>query len=295
MSRERQGSGKGRTSGRQQSGTSKPSGRGGQHKSDRSPARGNAPIRKKPGKNTSTSSSTKTSDTIRLNKYIANSGMCSRREADMYIATGNITVNGQVINEMGYQVKREDDVRFDGRRIQPEPQAYVLLNKPKGFAVTTSNEKGMTVMDLVSGATKARIKPIGRLGRNASGLLLFTNDDTIHQKFTNSKKGVEKLYHLELNKNLKPEHFQKIQEGLTIEGKKVTVEEISYVHDAPQTQVGLKIKNTGSGVIRSIFDHLGYQLIKVDRVMIGSLTKKDLARGRWRHLTQLEVNSLRML
>jgi 23S rRNA pseudouridine2605 synthase len=131
-------------------------------------------------------------DGIRLNKYISNSGICSRREADTYIATGLVTVNGKVINEMGFKVKLEDDVRFDGRRINPEPLTYVLLNKPKGFATTTSESKGQTVMDLVSNASNARITPIGRLGRNATGLLLFTNDDILKEKL--SKKGMERCF-----------------------------------------------------------------------------------------------------
>ena len=232
---------------------------------------------------------------IRLNKYISNSGICSRREADMYITTGSVTVNGKVINEMGYKVKLEDDVRFDGRRINPEPKAYVLLNKPKGFATTTSNDKGNTVMDLVSGATKSRIKPIGRLGRNATGLLLFTNDETVHQRFTNSKVGVPKLYHVTLSKNLKVADLDRVKEGLLIDGKNIDVEEISFVDGAPKKEVGLAIKHTGNSVIRAIFEHLNYDVVKIDCVTIGGLTKKDLPRGRYRHLTALEVNNLRML
>lgn len=232
---------------------------------------------------------------IRLNKYIANSGICSRREADMYISIGNVTVNGKVVNEMGYKVKLEDDVRFDGRRINPEAKAYVLLNKPKGFATTTSNEKGNTVMDLVANSTKSRIKPIGRLGRNATGLLLFTNDEEVHQRFTNSKQGVIKLYHVELAKNLKVADIDRIREGLTIEGKKVAVEEITYVEGAPKKEIGLKIKHTGNSVIRSIFDHLNYDVVKVDCVIIAGLTKKDLPRGHWRHLTSQEVINLKMM
>ena len=150
--------------------------------------------------------------------------MCIR---DRYISIGNVTVNGKVINEMGYKVQLDDDVRFDGRRINPEVKAYVLLNIPKGFATTTSNDKGNTVMDLVANATKSRIKPIGRLGRNATGLLLFTNDEEVHQRFTNSKQGVIKLYHVELSKNLKMADLDRIREGLKIEGKTITVEEIS--------------------------------------------------------------------
>ena len=232
---------------------------------------------------------------IRLNKYIANSGMCSRREADMYISTGSVTVNSKVVTEMGYKVKLEDDVRFDGTRISPEKKAYVLLNKPKGFATTTSEGKGRTVMDLVANATKSKIKPIGRLGRNSKGLLLFTNDETVVAKFTNSNKGVARLFQIELDKNLKYEDLKKIREGFKIEGKLVSVEEISFVDGASKKEVGLKIKNTGNTIIRTIFEHFRYDIISVDCVAIGHLTKKDIPRGHWKLLTEQEINTLKML
>ena len=147
---------------------------------------------------------------IRLNKFISNSGICSRRDADMHISIGSVKVNGKVVTEMGYKVNLDDEVRFDGARIYPEKKAYVLLNKPKGFSTTDSKSKGKTVMDLVSNATNAKIKPIGRLGRNTTGLLLFTNDELIMNKFTNSKKGVARLFYIELDKNLKAEHLKQI-------------------------------------------------------------------------------------
>ncbi|MBT8260869.1 MAG: rRNA pseudouridine synthase [Bacteroidia bacterium] len=234
-------------------------------------------------------------DLIRLNKYIANSGVCSRREADQQIAIGLVTVNGKVITEMGYKVKREDEVKFDGARISPEKKAYVLLNKPKGFATTTSEGKGRTVMDLVANATNSRIRPIGRLGRNSMGLLLFTNDESIHTKFTNSKNGVARLFHIELDKNLKFEDLKQIKEGFKIDGKEIMVEDISYIQGSPKKEIGLKIKNTGNSIIRTIFEHFNYNLIKVDCVMIADLTKKDIPRGHWKHLTEQEVNNLNML
>ncbi|GGI55812.1 pseudouridine synthase [Winogradskyella haliclonae] len=234
-------------------------------------------------------------DEIRLNKYIANSGMCSRREADENISIGLVTVNGKVVTEMGYKVKPTDEVRFDGRRINPEPKAYVLLNKPKGFATTTAEGKGRTVMDLVSNATSARIKPIGRLGRNSLGLLLFTNDDEVVQKFTNSKNGVARLFQVELDKNLKFEDFKKIKEGFKIKGKLISVEEISYIDGESKNKIGIKIKNTGNTILRAIFDELKYDLVKIDCVSIGHLTKKDIPRGHWKHLTIQEVNTLKML
>lgn len=271
----------------------KVSGRGTNNKRSKSYARGNAPIKKK--QTVSKPQKAESDGLIRLNKYIANSGMCSRREADENIAIGLVTVNGTVVTEMGYKVQLDDEVRFDGRRINPEPKTYVLLNKPKGFASTTSQTKGRTVMDLVANATKARIKPIGRLGRNSTGLILFTNDEEITNKFTNSKTGVSRLFQVELDKNLKQEDLAKIQEGFRLDGKEIKAEEISYIKDTSKNEVGLKIKNTGNQIIRTIFNHFGYDVIKIDCVAIAHLTKKDLPRGHWKHLTQQEVNNLKML
>ncbi len=234
-------------------------------------------------------------DEIRLNKYISNSGICSRREADMHISVGAVTVNGKVVTEMGYKVKISDEVRFDGSRVSPEKKAYVLLNKPKGFATTTSEGKGRTVMDLVANATNSKVKPIGRLGRNSKGLLLFTNDETVVAKFTNSNKGVGRLFHIELDKNLKFEDLKKIREGFKIEGKLIAVEEISYIDGASKKEIGLKIKNTGNTILRTIFDYLKYNIISIDCVAIAHLTKKDIPRGHWKHLTEQEINTLKML
>ncbi len=279
MSKQRDSKSKGKTSGRD----GKPN-----HK--KSYVKEHAPVKKKPQPKTASNP-----DEIRLNKYIANSGVCSRRDADMHISIGSVSVNGKVITEMGFKVKLDDEVRFDGARINPEKKAYVLLNKPKGFATTTSEGKGRTVMDLVANATNSRIKPIGRLGRSSLGLLLFTNDETIVEKFTNSKNGVPRLFHIELDKNLKLEDLKKIQEGLKIEGKLVAVEEVSYIVGASKNEIGLKIKNIGNTIIRSIFDHLKYEIVTLDCVAIGHLTKKDIPRGHWKHLTELELNTLKML
>ena len=215
---------------------------------------------------------------IRLNKFISNSGICSRRDADMHISIGSVKVNGKVVTEMGYKVNLDDEVRFDGARIYPEKKAYVLLNKPKGFSTTDSKSKGKTVMDLVSNATNARIKPIGRLGRNTTGLLLFTNDELIMNKFTNSKKGVARLFYIELDKNLKAEHLKQIKEGFKINGKLISVEEISYVENSSKKEIGLSIKNTGNTIIRTIFDHFKYDIIKLDCVKIANLTKKGYSK-----------------
>jgi len=250
-------------------------------------ARSQKPVNKTPNKPSNPS------DGIRLNKYIANSGICSRREADMYIQVGSVEVNGKIINEMGFKVKLNDEVKFDGRRISPEAKAYVLLNKPKGFATTTSNAKGNTVMDLVAKAANVNLHPIGRLGRNATGLLLFTNDDDFMQKFT--RRGVSRLFHIELDKNLKSEDIQRIRDGLKIDGKTIEVEDVSWVKNAPKKEVGLKIKHIGNSVIRTIFEHLNYNVVKVDCVTIGPLTKKELSRGRWRYLSEQEMNTFSML
>ncbi len=235
------------------------------------------------------------SDEIRLNKYIANSGICSRREADVHIATGLVSVNGKVITEMGYKVKPGDEVRYDGARVNPEQKAYVLLNKPKGFATTTSEGKGRTVMDLVSNATSSRIKPIGRLGRNSKGLLLFTNDKDIEDKFKNSKNGVPRLFHIELDKNLKLEDLKKIQNGFKLQDKLINVEEISYIDGSSKKEVGLKIKNTGNTIIRTIFENFNYDILSIDCVAIAHLTKKDIPRGHWKHLSKEELSLLQML
>jgi 23S rRNA pseudouridine2605 synthase len=213
----------------------------------------------------------------------------------MHISIGSVKVNGKVVTEMGCKVDLDDEVRFDGARIYPEKKAYVLLNKPKGFSTTDSQSKGKTVMDLVSNATKSRIKPVGRLGRNSTGLLLFTNDELIMNKFVNSKKGVARLFYIELDKNLKAEHLKQIKEGFKIDGKLISVEEISYVVNSTKKEIGLSIKNTGNTIIRTIFDHFKYDIIRLDCVKIGGLTKKDIPRGHWKNLTELEVSSLKML
>lgn len=267
------------------------SGRGGKTSAKKSYARGNAPIKK----TAPTKSTSQDIGGIRLNKYIANSGVCSRREADMHISIGSVTVNGKVVAEMGFKVQPGDEVRFDGSIVNPEKKTYVLLNKPKGFATTNSDAKGKTVMDLVANATTANIKPIGRLGRNSTGLLLFTNDDDITRKFTQSKNGVPRLFHVELDKNLKYEDLKKIQDGFKIEGKLIAVEEISYIEGTPKNEIGLKIKNIGNTLIRTIFEHFNYDILKIDCVAIAHLTKKDLPRGHWKHLSAQEINTLKML
>jgi 23S rRNA pseudouridine2605 synthase len=233
---------------------------------------------------------------IRLNKYIANSGICSRREADVYIEAGSATVNGKVVTEMGYKVKLDDEVRFDGSLINPEVKRYVLLNKPKNFITTMDDERGRdTVMSLVAKATKERIYPVGRLDRQTTGLLLFTNDGEMAKKLTHPKHNVRKLYHASLDKKLALKDLQKISENFMLEEKMVFVDAISYVDNQPKTEVGIEIHSGRNRIVRKIFEHFGYNVMKLDRVLFSELNKKNLPRGNWRHLSQQEVNNLKML
>jgi 23S rRNA pseudouridine2605 synthase len=233
---------------------------------------------------------------IRLNKYVANAGVCSRREADVFIAAGNVTVNGKPITEMGYKVKKTDDVRFDGRKLNPEKKEYVLLNKPKNFITTMRDEKGRrTVMELISSASNNRLYPVGRLDRNTTGLLLFTNDGDLAKKLTHPKHGVRKIYHVHLETNVSIADLRKIREGLELEDGKVVVDEVDYVQGASKKEVGIEIHSGKNRIVRRIFEHLGYEVSKLDRVVFAGLTKKDLPRGHWRFLTEQEVINLGMV
>jgi len=234
-------------------------------------------------------------DLIRLNRYVANAGVCSRREADTYIEAGNVTVNGKTITEMGHKVKLTDIVKFDGRLLNPQKKEYVLLNKPKNFITTTSDERGRrTVMELISKASKSRLVPVGRLDRNTTGLLLFTNDGDMSKKLTHPKHGIRKIYHVELNKNLTMEDLKKIQAGITLDDGPIKVDEVSYINNSPKREVGIEIHSGRNRIVRRIFEHLGYDVKKLDRVIFAGLTKKDLPRGHWRHLTKQEVINLGM-
>lgn len=233
---------------------------------------------------------------IRLNKYLSRAGVCSRREADIFIATGTVSVNGKVVTEMGYKVAPNDEVRFNGELLRPEKKAYVLLNKPKNFITTTRDEKGRrTVMELVAKASDSRLVPVGRLDRNTTGLLLFTNDGDLAKKLTHPRHGVSKLYHVFLNKALRHTDLERIRDGLHLEDGPVKVDEISYIDSAGKSEVGLRIHSGRNRIVRRIFEHLGYEVVRLDRVMFAGLTKKDLPRGHWRHLTRQEVNNLKMI
>lgn len=252
---------------------------------------------KKDLKKTSSSKKADESAGIRLNKYISNSGICSRREADTYIEQGSVSVNGKLVTEMGYKVQPTDVVRFDGTTISPEQKKYVLLNKPKNYITTMDDDRGRkTVMELVENATKERIYPVGRLDRNTTGLLLFTNDGELAKKLTHPKHNVRKLYHASLNKKFEMRDLQKLKDdNIIIEGKKVFIDAASYVEGERKTEVGIEIHSGRNRIVRKIFEHLGYNVVKLDRVIFAGLTKKNLPRGRWRELTAQEVNTLHMI
>ena len=283
------------------------SGRQGGYKKD-SNSRGNAPIRKAPSKFATKPDAAKADapkapkspkrpsnpDEIRLNRYISNSGMCSRRDADIYIQSGNVKVNGVVVTEMGHRVKLNDVVQFDGVNITPEKKEYVLLNKPKNFSTAGDDSPGSAnVLDLVRGASKSNLLPVGRMDKTTTGLLLFTNDTEMVQKFTVPNQRSSKVYQVSLDKNLKFEDLEKIQKGLMIDDHKVFVEEITYIEDQPKSEIGIKMKTSNVKVVRKIFEHLKYDVLKVDRVTFAGLTKKNLPRGDWRFLTEQEIINLK--
>lgn len=232
-------------------------------------------------------------DLIRLNKFISNSGVCSRREADDLITMGLITVNGKSITELGYKVKITDDVRYEGRRLKAETPVYILLNKPKGYITTTDDpQERNTVMQLIQGACKERVYPVGRLDRNTSGLLLLTNDGDLTDKLTHPSYNVKKIYKAELNKALTKADFQKIIDGVRLDEGKAVVDDLAIISDDSKT-IGLEIHIGWNRVIRRIFEALDYEVIRLDRSVYATLDKKDLPRGHWRFLRQDEVIRLK--
>ena len=235
-------------------------------------------------------------DTIRLNKYIANSGICSRREADELITQGLVEVNGKVVTEMGYQVQKTDRVVFDGQSIIPEKPVYVLLNKPKGYISTTKDEKARkTVMDLVANASPYRLFPVGRLDRQTTGLILLTNDGHLTKKLTHPSFGVKKIYHVTLDRKLSVEDLRTIADGVRLEEGVAEVDSISYIEGKPKNEIGIEIHIGWNRVVRRIFKKMGYEVEALDRVIFAGLTKKNIKRGHWRILTEMEVNNLKML
>ena len=254
-------------------------------------SRGNAP-----GKGDHSSQRPGNPDLIRLNKYLSNSGVCSRREADVLITAGSVTVNGKPVTEMGHKVKRTDEVRFDGQLLNPAKKEYILLNKPKDFTTAARNEHGnRTAIGLISKATKEELKPVGKMEKNTTGLLLFTNDGELTKRLNSPKNGLRKIFHIELNKPLRSADLKKIQDGVVVDHKVVKVQDISFITDAPKTQIGLEIYSSRSKIVTRIFQTLDYEIVKLDRVVYAGLTKKDLPRGHWRYLTNQEVINLGMI
>lgn len=236
-------------------------------------------------------------NTTRLNKYIANAGLCSRREADMHIGLGTVTVNGKIVTEMGYQVKQGDEVRFDGQRVNSDKPTYVLLNKPKGFlAAVKKGTYKKDVLELIDRAVPFRIDPISAMDRSTTGLLLFTNDQELIKKLRNPQRRVKKIYQVVLEKNLDADAMEKIKKGTLIDGqKKCTPESISFIQGEPKRVVGIEIHDQTYKAVHQIFSAVGHTIQQLDLVTYAHLTKKDLPRGRWRHLGTQEINLLKML
>jgi 23S rRNA pseudouridine2605 synthase len=233
------------------------------------------------------------SDPKRLNKYIANSGICSRREADKLIEAGDVKVNGKVVTQMGYQVQPKDKVQYKGKFIKPEKNIYVLLNKPKGFITTTKDPEGRkTVMDLVKKACEERIYPVGRLDRHTTGLLLFTNDGDFAQKLAHPSQSIPKLYEVLLDKAMSDSDFEKIQKGTILEDGELKVDDIAIVSPDSRS-IGVKIHSGKNRIIRRLFEHYSYTVVKLDRVMYAGLDKKGLTRGHWRMLNEKEIIRLK--
>ncbi|MGM0572565.1 MAG: pseudouridine synthase [Bacteroidota bacterium] len=232
---------------------------------------------------------------VRLNKYIANAGICSRREADELIRNGEITVNGHVVTELGVKVKQDDVVRHAGKKLVNENKVYVLLNKPKDYITTADDpQKRKTVLDILGNKFRERLYPVGRLDRNTTGLLLLTNDGELTKKLSHPSHKVKKLYHVHLDKPLTQAHIQQIANGITIDNEKVVPDRIAYSNTENKKEVGIELHSGKNRVVRRIFEHLGYKVTKLDRVMFAGLTKKDLPRGKWRILTEKEIKFLQM-
>ena len=235
-------------------------------------------------------------DKVRINKFLAQGGTCSRREAEKYIIAGAVNINGKVVSDLSYRVAPSDLVKFNGQIIRGEKKKYVLLNKPKDFITTTSDDRGRkTVMQLVENACEERIYPVGRLDRNTTGLLLFTNDGDLAKKLVHPKHGVRKIYHVTLDKKLAKHHLNAVAEGVVLEDGPALVDSVSYIDGSSHDQVGIELHIGRNRIVRRIFESLGYQVVHLDRVVFGNLTKKDVKRGSWKHLDKKELELLRML
>lgn len=236
-------------------------------------------------------------DLIRLNKYIANAGVCSRREADELIKSGAVMVNGKVVTELGTKISPSDKVQFGNQTLSLEKTRYILLNKPKAFLTTvTDPQKRNTVMSLIQDACPERVYPVGRLDRNTTGLLLFTNDGTITKKLTHPRYGIKKIYHVVLDKPLTKADLQTIAEGIELDDGYIKVDSIEYITDGKdKREIGIELHSGRNRVVRRIFEKLEYKVEKLDRVYFAGLTKKNLPRGKWRFLEEKEINMLKMI
>jgi 23S rRNA pseudouridine2605 synthase len=231
---------------------------------------------------------------MRLNRYVSQAGICSRREADVLIAAGVVSVNGEIITEMGFRVNKIDKVQVEGDTIKAEVKRYILLNKPKNFLATEEDPQGRrTVMQLIRGACKERVVPIGRLDRDTTGLLMLTNDGEMAKRLTHPKVGVRNLYHASFKEKVSKVDLEKMLDGFELDGTFIKLNKASFVKNDPR-EIGVEIHSGRNRIVRRIFNHFGYKVTKLDRVVFACLTKKDLPRGHWRHLTEEEMNILRM-
>jgi 23S rRNA pseudouridine2605 synthase len=235
------------------------------------------------------------SDLIRLNKYLASTGVCSRREADEFITAGLVSVNGKLVTELGMKISPGDVVKYNGETLREERKVYIVLNKPKDYVTTVEDPHAKkTVLDLVKGACKERIYPVGRLDRNTTGVLLLTNDGELTKRLTHPKFEKLKIYHVFLNKNIRPADMEKISTGVNLEDGLIKADNVSYADPVDKTQVGIEIHSGRNHIVRRIFEHLGYEVVKLDRVYFAGLTKKNLHRGEWRFLNEKEISMLKM-
>ncbi len=235
------------------------------------------------------------SETMRLNRYIANAGICSRREADTYISAGVVTINGKIVTELGTKVLENDEVKLEGQRLNPEIKVYLLLNKPKDFVTTTDNpDTDKTVMSLVKNACSQRVYPVGRMDKNTTGLLMFTNDGALAKKLTHPSHNHKKIYQASLDKPLTKQHIESIANGVVLDDGRVVANAISYINNV-KTEIGIEIHSGKNRVVSRIFEHFGYKVKKLDRVYFAGLTKKNLPRGKWRFLEQKEINILKIV
>ena len=234
-------------------------------------------------------------DGIRLNRYIANTGVCSRRDADKLIVAGDIRINGKTVTELGTRVRPGDTVAYKGKKLHGEKKVYVLLNKPKDCVTTVRDPQGRkTVIDIVKGCCEERIYPVGRLDRNTTGVLLLTNDGELAEALTHPSYNMKKVYHIHLNRNLASADLEKISRGLELDDGFIRPDNIQYVENADRKQVGMEIHSGRNRIVRRIFEQMGYSMVRLDRVYFAGLTKKGLARGQWRTLKDKEVSLLKM-